>query len=120
MFVEYAVIRVVPRVERGEAMNVGVIVYSHQFRYLCARVELDTGRLLALDPRADLDAVRGGLRAFSKACTEGPLTGRPLGERFRWLTAPRSTVVQPGPVHSGLTADPAAELTHLFDTLVLP
>jgi len=61
-----------------------------------------------------------GLRAFSKACTEGPLAGRPLGERFRWLTAPRSTVVQPGPVHSGLTADPAAELTHLFDTLVQP
>ena len=62
----------------------------------------------------------GGLRAFSKACTEGPLAGRPLGERFRWLTAPCSTVVQPGPVHSGLTADPAAELTHLFDTLVQP
>jgi Protein of unknown function (DUF3037) len=53
-----------------------------------------------------------------KACTEGPLSGRPPGERFRWLTAPRSTIVQPGPVHSGLTADPAAELTHLFDTLV--
>ena len=117
---EYAVIRVVPRIERGEAINVGVIVYSQQFRYLCARVELDEGRLLALDPRADLDAVRGGLRAFSKACTEGPLAGRPLGERFRWLTAPRSTVVQPGPVHSGLTADPAAELTHLFDSLVQP
>ena len=58
------------------------------------------------------------LSAFEMACTEGPLAGRPLGERFRWLTAPRSTIVQPGPVHSGLTADPAAELTHLFDTLV--
>jgi len=58
------------------------------------------------------------LAAFGKACTEGPLAGRPLGERFRWLTAPRSTIVQPGPVHSGLTADPPAELTHLFDTLV--
>ena len=61
---------------------------------------------------------RAGLSAFEKACTEGPLAGRPLGERFRWLTAPRSTIVQPGPVHSGLTTDPAAELTHLFDTLV--
>ena len=75
-------------------------------------------RLLALDPAADLDAVRAGLSAFEKACTEGPLAGRPLGERFRWLTAPRSTIVQPGPVHSGLTADPVAELTHLFDALV--
>lgn len=63
-------------------------------------------------------AVRAALSAFEKACTEGPLAGRPLGERFRWLTAPRSTIVQPGPVHSGLTTDPAGELTHLFDTLV--
>jgi hypothetical protein len=117
---EYALIRVVPRVERGETINVGVIVYSHAHRYLCARISLDTGRLLALDPRVDLEGVRGALRAFEKACSEGPLAGRPLGERFRWLTAPRSTVVQPGPVHSGLTADPDAELTHLFDTLVRP
>ena len=115
---EYALVRVMPRVERGEAINVGVIVYSQAFRYLCARIELDEPRLLAVDPAADLDAVRAGLSAFEKACTEGPLAGRPLGERFRWLTAPRSTIVQPGPVHSGLTADPAAELTHLFDTLV--
>ncbi|MGH3179711.1 MAG: DUF3037 domain-containing protein [Streptosporangiaceae bacterium] len=111
-------VRVVPRVERGEAINVGVIVYSQAFRYLCARIELDEPRLLAVDPAADLDAVRAGLSAFEKACTEGPLASRPLGERFRWLTAPRSTIVQPGPVHSGLTADPAAELTHLFDALV--
>jgi Protein of unknown function (DUF3037) len=115
---EYALVRVVPRVERGEAVNVGVIVYSHAFRYLCARIELDEPRLLAIDPAADLDAIQASLSAFEKACTEGPLAGRPLGERFRWLTAPRSTIVQPGPVHTGLTADPAAELTHLFDTLV--
>ena len=115
---EYALIRVVPRVERGEAINAGVIVYSQAYRYLCARIELNEPRLLAVDPAADLDAVRAGLSAFEKACTEGPLSGRPLGERFRWLTAPRSTIVQPGPVHSGLTTDPAAELTHLFDTLV--
>ena len=117
---EYALIRVVPRVERGEAINAGVIVYSQQYRYLCARVELDEGRLRALDPAADLDSVRTALTAFSKACSEGPLADRPLGERFRWLTAPRSTIVQPGPVHTGLTADPAAELDHLFDTLVRP
>ena len=115
---EYALIRVVPRVERGEAINAGVIVYSQAYRYLSARIELDEARLLALDPAVDLDEVRTGLAAFEKACTEGPLAGRPLGERFRWLTAPRSTIVQPGPVHTGLTADPPAELTHLFDTLV--
>ena len=114
---EYALIRVVPRVERGEAINAGVIVYSQAYRYLCARIELDEARLLALDPGTDLDAVRTGLTAFEKACTEGPLAG-PLGERFRWLTAPRSTIVQPGPVHTGITADPPGQLTHLFDTLV--
>jgi hypothetical protein len=97
---------------------VGVIVYAQAYRYLCTRIELDEPRLLAVDPAVDLDAVRAGLTAFEKACTEGPLAGRPLGERFRWLTAPRSTIVQPGPVHTGLTTDPAAELTHLFDTLV--
>jgi hypothetical protein len=115
---EYALIRVVPRVERGEVINVGVIVYSHGYRYLCARIELAEPRLLAVDPHVDTDAVRAALSAFEKACTEGPLAGRPLGERFRWLTAPRSTIVQPGPVHSGLTTDPGAELAHLFDTLV--
>jgi hypothetical protein len=117
---EYALIRVVPRVERGETINAGVIVYSQAFRYLCARIELDERRLLALDPLVDLDAVGVALSAFEKACTEGPLAGRPLGERFRWLTAPRSTIVQPGPVHSGLTSDPAAELARLFDTMVRP
>jgi Protein of unknown function (DUF3037) len=115
---EYALIRVVPRVERGEAINAGVIVYSQQYRFLCARIELDEDRLRALDPGADTGAVRAALSAFTKACTEGPLAGRPLGERFRWLTAPRSTIVQPGPVHTGLTTDPAAELDHLFETLV--
>jgi len=115
---EYALVRVVPRVERGEAINAGVIVYSHAYRYLCTRIELDEARLLAIDPEVDLDAVRAALSAFEKACTEGPLAGRPLGERFRWLTAPRSTIVQPGPVHSGLTTDPDGELSRLFVSLV--
>ena len=115
---EYALVRVVPRVERGEVINAGVIVYSRGHRYLAVRIVLDVTRLLAVDPAADVDAVRSALAAFEKACTEGPLADRPLGERFRWLTAPRSTIVQPGPVHSGLTEDPAAELSHLFDTLV--
>lgn len=115
---EYAVIRVVPRVERGEMLNAGVVVYAKSFRYLRARIALDEGRLAALDPRVDLDAVRAGLRAFERACTEGPLAELPLGDRFRWLTAPRSTIVQPGPVHTGLTGDPAADLDRLFDQLV--
>jgi len=115
---EYALIRVVPRIERGEAINAGVIVYSQAYRYLCARIQLEELRLLAVDPEVDLDAVRAALSAIAKACTQGPLAGRPLGERFRWLTAPRSTIVQPGPVHSGLTTDPEAELSRLFESLV--
>ena len=115
---EYALIRVVPRVERGEAINAGVLVYSKSFRYLGCAIELDEARLLAIDPNTDVTAVRAALGAFERACTEGPLADRPLGERFRWLTAPRSAVVQPGPVHSGITADPAAELDRLFTTLV--
>jgi hypothetical protein len=111
---EYALVRVVPRVERGESLNAGVIVYAKSFRYLCARISLDEPRLLALAPSVDLDAVRAGLLAFSRACSEGPLASQPIGDRFRWLTAPRSTMVQPGPVHSGLTSDPAAELDNLF------
>jgi hypothetical protein len=116
---EYALVRVVPRVERGEAINAGVIVYAKAFRYLCTRIELDEERLLALDPRADVAAVRAALTALARACTDGPLAERPLGERFRWLTAARSTIVQPGPVHTGLTSDPAAELDRLFRQLVL-
>ena len=115
---EYALIRVVPRIERGEAINAGVIVYSQAYRYLCARIQLEESRLLAVDPAVDLDAVRAALSAIAKACTEGPLAGLSLGERFRWLTAPRSTIVQPGPVHSGLTNDPEAELSRLFAALV--
>ena len=115
---EYALVRVVPRVQRGEAINAGVLVYSKSFRFLGCRIELDESRLLALDPAADLTAVRAGLAAFERSCTEGPLADRPLGERFRWLTAPRSAVVQPGPVHGGITSDPAAELDRLFTALV--
>jgi Protein of unknown function (DUF3037) len=115
---EYALIRVVPRIERGEAINAGVIVYSQAYRYLCVRIQLEESRLLAVDPEVDLDAVQAALSAIAKACTEGPLAGRPLGERFGWLTAPRSTIVQPGPVHSGLTTDPEAELSRLFASLV--
>ena len=115
---QYALVRVVPRVERGEAINVGVIVYSKRLRYLAARIELDEDRLRALAPGADLAAVRNALTAFERACTQGPLAERPIGERFNWLTAPRSAIVQPGPVHGGVTTDPQAELDRLFAALV--
>lgn len=115
---EYALIRVVPRIDRGESINAGVIVYSKSFRFLRTRTELDENRLRALDPAADADAVRGALSAFTRACTEGPLAEQTLGERFRWLTAPRSAIVQPGPVHAGITSDPAADLDRLFTALV--
>ena len=115
---QWALVRIVPRVERGEAINVGVIVYSKRLRYLAARIELDESRLRALSPGVDVAAVRSALTAFERACTQGPLAERPIGERFNWLTAPRSAIVQPGPVHGGVTADPGAELDRLFRELV--
>ena len=107
---EYAVLRVVPRIERGEFVNAGVVVYCRDRDFLGARVALDAARVRALDPHVDVDAVRAALAAVTGTCdgTSGPATGEGIGRRFRWLTAPRSTVVQPGPVHTGLTADPAA------------
>ncbi|MER5648467.1 DUF3037 domain-containing protein [Streptosporangium sp. NPDC002524] len=117
---EYAVIRVIPRVERGELINAGVLLYCQPRGYLCARVELDEARLRALDTAVDLDGVRHALGAYQRSCDSesGPLTKEPLGSRFRWLTAPRSTIVQTGPVHAGLTADPETELEHLVTRLV--
>lgn len=114
---EYAVLRVVPRVERGEAMNAGVIVYCKPLEYLGARVLLDRDRLAALDPHADADAVASALDAAADCVLRGD---DDRGRRFRWLTAPRSTAVQPGPVHTGLTTDARAETDRLFRLLVLP
>ncbi|GAA3810512.1 DUF3037 domain-containing protein [Sphaerisporangium flaviroseum] len=117
---EYAVIRIVPCVVRGELINAGVIVYSQPCDYLCARTELDEDRLRALDDGADVAGIRQALAAVERACSEdsGPLREESLGSRFRWLTAPRSTIVQTGPVHAGLAADPAAELENLLGRLV--
>ena len=110
---EYALLRVVPRVERGECINAGVLVYCRGRDYVGARTHLDEARLLALDPRADVAGVRAALRAVEGVCAGGALAGQAAhddaGRRFRWLIAPRSTIVQAGPVHTGLTADPAAE-----------
>jgi hypothetical protein len=121
---EYAVLRVVPRVERGECINAGVVLYSQAEKFLGARVHLDSGRLKALDPDANLEAVRAHLEAVRSVCAGGPEAGAvgrlPPGERFGWLVAPRSTVVQPSPVHTGLTDDPEAELERLLRSMVLP
>jgi hypothetical protein len=119
---EYAVLRVIPRVERGETMNVGVILYCQAEDFLGCRTHVDEARLRALAPDLDVDGVRAALKAVDGICCGGPRAGQAAGEslgaRFRWLTAPRSTVVQPGPVHSGLTADAGAELDRLLDVLV--
>ena len=118
---EYALLRVVPRVERGESINAGVIVYCRALDYLGAAVHLDVDRLLALDPAADVEHVAAALEAITDTCAgAGPAGNDGIGARFRWLTAPRSTVIQPGPVHTGLTADPAAEQARLLDLLVRP
>lgn len=113
---EYAVIRLVPSIERGEQINVGLVVYCRKRDFLAVRTHITWERLAALDPTADLADVQEVLDGWTRTCDqEKRMT---LGERFRWLTSPRSTVVQPGPVHSGLTTDPAAELDRLLDRLV--
>ncbi len=119
---EYALLRVVPRVERGETMNAGVVVYCRARSAVLARTHLDEERLRALDPEADVAGVRAALRAAERVCDGGERAGQAAedgpGRRFRWLVAPRSTVVQPGPVHTGLTADPEGEAERLLDLLV--
>ncbi|MBY8864932.1 MULTISPECIES: DUF3037 domain-containing protein [Streptomyces] len=119
---EYALLRVVPRIERGECVNAGVLVYCRAQGYVGARTHLDEARLLALDPAADVAGVRAALGAVEHVCAGGTAAGQAAGDdagrRFRWLVAPRSTIVQPGPVHTGLTADPAAETERLLDLLV--
>jgi hypothetical protein len=121
---EYAVLKVIPRVERGECINAGVVLYCQADRFLGARIHLDADRLKALDPAADLEAVRAHLEAARSVCAGGPearAVGRiHLTDRFGWLVAPRSTVVQPSEVHTGLTEDPEAELERLLQSMVLP
>jgi len=119
---DYAVIRVVPRVERGEQLNAGVILSCPELDFLDARIELDEAAVLALDPAADLEVLRANLASIPVVCRGGAAAG-PIGElpargRFRWLVSPRSTIIQPSPVHTGRTADPAACLEHLVETLV--
>jgi Protein of unknown function (DUF3037) len=119
---DYAIVRVVPRVERGEQINVGVILSCVDADFLEARIEMDGAALLALDPALDLDAIRAGLATIPTVCAGGAAAG-PIGllpprARFRWLVSPRSTVIQTSPVHTGRTTDPAAALERLIETMV--
>ena len=121
---QYVVLRCVPRVEREEFVNVGVVLYSQAADFLAARYEVDEARLQALAPDLDTAEVADALETVCQVCRGVSGGGLPdlggLGRRFGWLSAPRSTVVQPGPVHGGLAADPAAELERLVARLVGP
>ena len=121
---EYVLLRVVPRVERGEFINAGVVLYCQEARFLDARVHLDPERLHSLDPSLDPETVLAHLEAARRVCAGGPEAGAvgllPPVQRFGWLAAPRSTVVQPGPVHTGLAEDPKEALEHLLEVMVHP
>lgn len=119
---DYAILRVVPRVERGEFVNAGVVLFSSEHDFLDAAIDLDHRKVLALFPEADLAAIEEHLAAVPRVCAGGQGSG-PIGrltkrERWHWLVAPRSTVLQVSPVHSGLCDDPAKALAQLMDGMV--
>ena len=119
---QYAIIRVVPRVERGECLNAGVVMLCRPRRFLAAKVGLDEARLRVLAPGADPATILPHLAAIERIAagdpSAGPIAGLTAAERFHWLVAPSSTVIQPSEVHTGLCEDPAEELEHLFERLV--
>lgn len=121
---DYAVVRIVPRVDRGEFVNAGVILFCSTAGYLQARTELDRARLKALAPSIDCEAVESYLEAIHKVCAGGGDAGSigqlPQRARFHWLVAPRSTMIQVSPVHSGVHHDLDTALTHLFEKMVRP
>jgi hypothetical protein len=121
---DYLVVRVVPRVERDELVNAGVILHAPSRQYLGCEIALPAGRLRALDPGLDLEAVARHLDGVRAVCAgdpdAGPIARLSPSERFHWLSAPRSTIIQPSPTHSGLCDDPAAMLAHLFQRAVAP
>lgn len=120
---DYAVLRAVPRVERGERINVGVVLSCPARGFLDCATHLDRARLLALDPAADADGLARHLASLEAVCRgrrdAGPVAALPRTERFHWLVSPRSTVLQAGAMHAGRCEDPARTLAHLFETLVL-
>lgn len=119
---DYAIVRVVPRVERGEMINVGVIVSCATRSYLAAKLGLDPHRLRALDPAVDIDEIESALATIPLIASGdprgGPIAALPRGERFHWLVATRSAVIQTSPVHTGIADDPAVALDTLFARLV--
>ena len=119
---DYAIIRVVPRVERGELINVGVILSCPDVAFLDARIHLDASRLLALDGTLDVEATRANLEIIPLVCRGGEEAGAigalPQRSRFHWLVSPRSTIIQFSPVHTGRTDDPGKALERLLDTMV--
>jgi hypothetical protein len=119
---QYVVLRCVPRVDREEFVNVGVVLYCEEAGFLEAAWSVDRERLAVLFPRLDIDAVCEGLDYVRAVCAADPGVGtvadKPAGTRFGFLKAPRSTVLQPGPVHGGLTTDPARQLEHLLEQFV--
>jgi hypothetical protein len=118
----YSIVRVVPRVERGESFNAGVVLFCRQLEFLAARIGLDAARLEALAPETAVDTVIPHLEAIVRLAaaepSAGPLAALPASERFGWLVAPSSTIIQFSPVHTGLTEDPAKTLDELFAELV--
>ncbi len=121
---QYTILRLVPRVERGEQINVGVVLFCRQFRFLGARIELDHARVAALFGDCDPAGVAPHLHAIEAVVageeSAGALAALPPSERFGWVAARSSTVIQASEVHTGMTADPAATLEHLFTRLVAP
>ena len=119
---QYAVVRVVPRVERGEFVNAGVVLFCRTRDFLAARIELDEARLAALSPALDVAEIRSHLDALVRVAAGdpegGPLARLEQSERFHWLVAPSSTMIQTSPVHTGLSEDPEETLAHLVATLV--
>jgi Protein of unknown function (DUF3037) len=119
---DYAIVRLVPRVDREEFINAGVVLFCLEKRFLDALVELDEARLLSLAPEVDLPLVRSHLEALPRICRggedAGPIGQLPQKERWHWLVAPRSTILQTSPVHSGMCEDPAQALEHLMARMV--
>lgn len=120
----YAVLRLVPRVERGECFNIGVALLCRPRRFLGVRTALDMAKFAVMAPGVDADLVRAQLAATERVAagdpSAGPMAALDLSERFHWIASPSSTIIQPGPIHTGLTADPNATLERLFRELVLP
>ena len=119
---QYVVLRCVPRVDREEFVNVGVVLYCQAANYLCAAGQVVPHRLHALAPGIEVADVQAAVDAIAKICcgdhSAGAAALTSLGQRFGWIAAPKSTVVQPGPIHGGLTDDPARQLEHLLEMLV--